>query len=223
MDKLLLALHIAAGNLALLAAAGAVIAPKGGRAHVWAGRAFTVGMTTIFLTAVPLALLRPSLFLLLIALFNFYLVAVGWLRARNRKGVPTRAEWGLTIAMIVTALGMGVRGAMMLAGGNSMGTVLVAFAGLGGYLAWRDLQGLRAQRFRGAERIASHLRRMLGGTIGAITAFAVTNVRIEPEFVVWLVPSLVLSPVVVYWSRRVRRPARATAPDRAFAETVAGS
>jgi hypothetical protein len=223
MDKLLLALHIAAGNLALLAAAGAVIAPKGGRAHTWVGRAFTVAMTTIFLTAVPLTLIRPNLFLLLVALFNFYLVASGWLRARNRKGLPTRAEWGLSIAMMLTAAGMAVRGAMMLAGGNSMGTVLVTFAGIGGLLAWRDLEGLRAQRFRGTERIASHLTRMLGGTIGAITAFAVTNVRIEPAFVVWLAPSLVFTPLIVYWNLRVRRRAATTAPAQAYAETPARS
>jgi hypothetical protein len=219
MYKLLLALHVVAGNLALLAAAGAMVASKGGRAHAWAGRAFTIGMTAIFVTALPMTLIKPNLFLLLVALFNFYLVATGWLRAKNRKGVPTPAEWALAIAMALTALGMVGRGALMLGGGSSMGVVLVAFAGIGGFLAWRDLAGLRAHRFHGVERIASHLTRMLGGTIGAITAFIVTNVRVEPAFVLWLGPSLVLTPLIVYWTMRVRRSRVAKATSAVYAGT----
>ena len=177
-------------------------------------------MTTIFLTAGPMTLIRPNLFLLLVALFNFYLVATGWLRARDRAGVPGRIEWGLAIGMALTAVGMAGRGAMMLGDGRSMGTVLVAFAGIGGALALRDLACLRAARFRGAERIASHLTRMLGGTIGAITAFIVTNVRFEPAFVLWLLPSVLLTPLIIYWDRRVRRPAR---PKPVVEDAYAGS
>jgi hypothetical protein len=53
-------------------------------------------------------------------------------------------------------------------------------------------------------RIAAHLGRMLGGTIAAVTAFTVVNVRIEPAFVVWLAPTVVLTPVIAYWTARVR-------------------
>jgi hypothetical protein len=45
---------------------------------------------------------------------------------------------------------------------------------------------------------------MLGGTIAAVTAFTVVNVRIEPAFVVWLAPTVVLAPVIAYWTARVR-------------------
>ena len=220
--KLLLAIHVVAGNLALLSAAGAVVFAKGGRAHAWTGRAFALGMTIIFLTAVPMTLIRPNLFLLLVALFNFYLVSTGWLRAKNRSGVPTRAEWALAGAMALVTVGMAIRGVMMLSAGVSMGVVLIAFAAIGGLLAFRDLSGLRAQIFRGKERIVSHLNRMLGGTIGAITAFVVTNVRFEPAFVLWLLPSLVLTPVIVYWSRKIRGGTRRPAP-AVYAETPVGS
>jgi hypothetical protein len=223
MYKLLLALHIAAGSLALLAAAGAVIAPKGGRAHAWAGRAFTAGMALIFLTAVPMTFMRPNLFLFLIALFNGYLALSGWMRASNRRGIPTKMEWAAAGVMAMTAVGMGGRGIFMLAHGDTMGIVLLVFTAIGGTLAISDVFALRAQSFRGKDRIASHLTRMLGGTTGALTAFLVVNVRLEPAFVLWILPSLVMTPLIVFWARRVRRPARRHAIEKPYAEGAAVS
>jgi hypothetical protein len=219
MYKVLLALHVVAGNVALLSAPGAVIVEKVGRAHAWIGRAFAIGMTVIFLTAVPMTVLKPNLFLFLVALFNFYMVSTGWLRATNRKGSPTRLEWAIAIGMVLAAIGMAGRSVMMLAAGHSMGIVLLVFALIGGALSLRDVVGLRQQKFRGTERIASHLTRMLGGTIGAVTAFIVTNVRLEPAFVLWLLPSVALTPLVIYWTRRVRRPVRRESSERGYATT----
>jgi hypothetical protein len=185
--RILLSIHIAAGLTALSSAA------------------------VVFLTALPMTLMKPNLFLLLIAVFSFYLASSGWLRARNRSGIPTAAEWIAAVAMVLAALAMGGRGVAMHAMGNSLGNVLLVFGGIGGLLAARDLTSLRAHRYRGTVRIAAHVGRMLGGTIAAVTAFAVVNVRIEPMFVVWLAPTVVLTPVIVYWNRRVRRPESKTA------------
>jgi hypothetical protein len=46
---------------------------------------------------------------------------------------------------------------------------------------------------------------MLGGTIAAVTAFTVVNVRLEPAVLVWLTPMVALTPLIVYWNVRVRR------------------
>jgi hypothetical protein len=209
MYRTLLGAHIVAGNVALFAAVGAMLSRKGGPIHLWSGRAFSIGMGVIFLTALPMSLMRPNVFLLLVALFNGYLAWSGWIRARNRGGEPITAEWLGASAMAGTAVVMLAGGVFMLVSGNLMGIVLVVFAGIGGGLAVADLRGMRSRRYRGAGRIASHLTRMLGATIGAFTAFLVVNVRVEPAFVVWIAPSLLLTPVVVYWGRRVRGPAAA--------------
>jgi hypothetical protein len=210
--SVLLSIHIAAGFTALSSAAVAVATPKGKRWHVYAGRAFVMGMAVVFLTALPMTVIKPNLFLLLIAIFSFYLAVSGWLRARNRSGIPVPAEWIVAVAMVLAAVAMGGRGIAMRAMGNSMGIVLLVFGGIGGLLAVRDLMSLRAHRYRGNVRIAAHVGRMLAGTIAAVTAFTVVNVRIEPMFVVWLAPTVVLTPVIVYWNRRVRRPEPKTAP-----------
>ena len=210
MYKVLLVLHIAAGYSALMAAILAVATRKGERWHVYAGRIFTAGMAVVFLTAVPMTAIKPNLFLLLIAVFSFYLALTGWMRARNRGSRPLLAEWIAAVVMALTSVAMGVRGAAMLGAGQSMGTVLLVFGGIGGVLAARDLSSLRDPRERATMRITAHVTRMLAGTIAAVTAFTVVNVRFEPAFVVWLAPTLVLTPLIVYWRLRIRRPAAAT-------------
>ena len=104
--RLLLSIHIAAGFTALLAALVAVVTTKGARAHVYAGRAFVVGMALVFGTALPMTVIKPNLFLLLVAIFSFYLALTGWLRARNRRGIPAPSEWVAASAMMLaTPLG----------------------------------------------------------------------------------------------------------------------
>ena len=92
--QILLVLHIAAGSIALLAAVLALVTAKGGTNHVRVGRVYALGMTVIFLTALPLAMLGANIFLLLIAVFSFYLVFAGWRFARNRRGRPQRRTQG---------------------------------------------------------------------------------------------------------------------------------
>ena len=106
-----------AGALALLTAVVALVTAKGGRYHILAGRTYAIATTVIFLTALPLAVLGSSIFLLLIAVFSFYLVLAGWRFARNRRGRPHSVDWLAAGVMGVTGLGMwgyavvlGVRG-----------------------------------------------------------------------------------------------------------------
>jgi len=204
--RLLLWLHIASGHVALAAAVGAMLTGKGSRWHVYTGRLFTLGMALVFVTAVPITLMRPNLFLLLVAIFSFYLALTGWLRARNRTGARLPGERVAAAAMAVVAIGMLARGVFMLAGGQSMGLVLVVFSGIGGTLAALDLRPAPGARYRGVTRIAGHLTRMLAGTIAAVTAFSVVNIRVEPAVIVWLAPTVVLTPLIVYWNVRIRRP-----------------
>ena len=67
---ILLVIHITAGSIALLTAFVALVTAKGGVIHIRAGRVYAIGMTVIFLTAVPLAALGANVFLLLIAFFS---------------------------------------------------------------------------------------------------------------------------------------------------------
>lgn len=156
MYTVFLSIHIAAGFAALIAAAVAVVTAKGDRAHVYAGRVFVIAMAVIFLTALPMTALKPNLFLALVAVFSIYLAFTGRLRARNPRGIPMPVEWIAGGVMLLTAVAMGARGIAVLRAGESMGTVLLVFAGIGGWLTWSDLTSLRGRRYTGTTRIVAH-------------------------------------------------------------------
>ena len=208
MYTLLLSIHIAAGFCCLLAAFGAIFTAKGQTWHVRSGRVFFWGMVVVFVTALPMTLLRPNLFLFLVAIFSFHQALTGWRTARNRTGRPAWIDWAAAGVMTAAGAGMLVFGAVLLASGEMMGLVLLAFGGLGGGFGLSDWRQLRRTPLTGKQRIAVHLTRMLGGTIATVTAFVVTNFQFSPPFVLWLAPTVVLVPLIVYWNRAILKSAK---------------
>lgn len=212
LSAILLTLHIGAGSLALLTASIAVITPKGRKWHIFSGRVYTIAMSLVFLTAVPLALLGASIFLLLIAFFSFYLVFAGWRFARNRRGAPHAVDWTATAIMLTTGLGMGVYAGILAGSGDSQWVTMTVFAGIAVALGVVDGLYHRVRRAAGGQRISRHLTSMLGGTIATITAVLVVNVETNPVWVAWILPTVIITPLITWWNFRVARQYR---PNRA--------
>jgi peptidoglycan/LPS O-acetylase OafA/YrhL len=141
-------------------------------------------------------------FLLLIGLFSFYLAWSGWRYAKRRRAAPYGLDRVAAALMAATSLAMLGYGVAMLVGGDSLGVALIVFGAIGGSLCAADLYGKRVDE---RARIASHLTRMLAATIATLTAFLVTNVTVEPAIVIWLLPTVVLTPVIALWNRRIMR------------------
>ena len=211
----LLVLHIAAGSIALLTAALALATAKGGANHVRVGRVYAISMTVIFLTAVPLAMLGTDMFLLLIAVFSFYLVFAGWRFARNRRGHPRPVDWAAVVIMGLTGLGMWGYGAVLGTQGDSQWVTMVVFGTLAGALALADGQFYRLMtggRSRaGKMRIQRHLSNMLAGTIATVTAVLVVNVDFNPVWVPWILPTVVMTPLITWWNIRIAKGSRVPA------------
>lgn len=201
---LFLAVHVAGGVLALVAASLALFSAKGKAAHVRAGRAFGMGMAAVTVGGLGLLALRPNLFLLCIALFSAWLVATGWRAARLRDGRPRAVDHALTWGMIALGAGMVGWGLWGLVQGHERAVVLAVFGGIGLCSALADLWATRRQ-VDGQRRIARHMTRMMGGTIAAVTAVLVVNGSALPDVVRWLAPTVVLVPVIVWWNVRLAR------------------
>ncbi len=203
----LLAIHIAAGFAAIVASLAAASSKALGlshRAHVATGRCFVWAMLGIVVTSLPLSLLGGSLLLLLVGILSGYLAFAGWREAVRPPGSGVLIDRVAAVLMVLAGLVMCGWGALALVGGSMGGIVLGVFGTIGLSLATTDLRriGRPAER---TTRIANHMVRMMGATIAVITAFLVVNVRFEPGWVVWIAPTAVLTPLIVAWSRLIRR------------------
>ena len=210
---ILLVIHIAAGSVALLTAFVALVTPKGGVIHVRAGRVYAIGMTLIFLTAVPLSLLGSDVFLLLIAFFSMYLVFAGWRFARNRSRRPQPVDWAAVAIMGLTGLAMWAYAIPLALSGDGQWVTMLAFGSIAVALAAADglffNQGRNGNRRpAGYRRIQRHLSNMMAGTIATVTAVMVVNVSMNPVWLPWLLPTIVITPLIVWWNVRTARQTR---------------
>ena len=205
LSAILLILHIGAGSLALLTAAIAAFTPKGQKWHVLTGRVYAIAMTLVFLTAVPLSLLGADILLLLIAFFSFYLVFAGWRFARNRRGAPHAVDWTATAIMLTTGLGMGLYAGVLAGSGDPQWVTMAVFAAIAVALGVADGLYHRLRRATGGRRVSRHLTNMLGGTIATITATLVVNVETNPEWIAWILPTVVITPFITWWNFRIAR------------------
>lgn len=205
LNAALLAIHIVSGSVALLTAAIALITQKGGVRHVWAGRVYAAAMTLIFLTSIPLAILGSSILLLLVAIFSFYLVFAGWRFARNYTGKAQPVDWTAITAMTLTALGMWGYAAVLARSGDSQWVTLTLFGLIALGLSLADARFYHAGNVRGATRISRHLTNMMAGTIATVTAVLVVNVDTNPVWLGWILPTLLITPLIVWWNFRIAR------------------
>lgn len=202
----LLIIHIVSGYLALSAGTTAIIARKGQKLHRKAGRIFVISMLGVGASALSMSLMKGNQFLLHIGIFTMYQVYGGWRALRQRDLRANPADW--TIATLGLA-----NGAVMLFTGN---IVLMVFGGISVLLGTGDLRThLRVVRGQEIHRLAwlrKHIGMMMGAFIATVTAFIVVNVNdFQPAWALWLAPTAIFMPVMLYHTRRVMR----TAPKRA--------
>ena len=201
----LLPIHILAGTIALLAAAFAICSEKGKKIHITAGRTYYWGMAGIFLTALPMSIITSNVFLFLIAFFSFYLAFAGRRFAQNRKGTASIVDWIAVGLMIAAGLSMWVLAVFNSIENNSQYITLTVFGFIAIALGYSDYKTYKQQEATGKKRIARHLSNMMGGTIALVTAVLVVNVDIEPEWIWWVLPTVLIVPFIVWWNFKIMK------------------
>tara|TARA_B000000609_G_C24120002_1_gene319020 strand:+ start:230 stop:865 length:636 start_codon:yes stop_codon:yes gene_type:complete len=199
----LLVAHIFAGCISLIAAVFAVVSSKGKQAHILAGRTYFWGMAVIFLTAIPMSISSSNVFLFLIAIFSFYLAYAGMKFARNRTGTANLFDWVAVGLMVFSGLAMWFLALVYFMNNNSQYITLTVFGFIAISLGYMDFRSYRNKSAIGKQRIARHLTNMLAGTIAVITAVLVTNLSIEPVFILWILPTIIISPLIFWWNRKI--------------------
>ena len=200
---ILLSIHILAGSVALVSAALALSTEKGKKFHVLIGKAYFWSMVIIFLTAIPMSIITGNVFLFLIAIFSFYLAFSGMRFAKNRTGVPTRVDLIAVNFMFLSGIGMWILAIIFFIDNDSQFITLIVFGFLALFLGYGDFQTFKDQTAIGKERIAKHLTNMMGATIAVVTAVLVVNPPTNPEWVWWILPTVLITPVIFWWNKKV--------------------
>lgn len=202
----LLAVHITAGGVALLSGIFSSMVKQYDWPHHWHrrfGQCFFYSMVVILFTAIPMSLMTNNMFLLFIAVFSFYFAHAGWRYAKNKTGRATREDWIAVSVMTFICLGMFVYALVLWGRDDGQQVTLIVFSVLGIISVVRDAYSLYTSSFAGKQRIALHATMMLAGVIATVTAFVVTNFTTHPEYILWIAPSILIVPYIIYWNIRL--------------------
>jgi hypothetical protein len=192
--------HILFAAIALAVAPCAMLTRKGRTWHRRWGKTYFWSMAFVALTAVVMSVIRSGLFLLMIAIFSFYLAFSGY-RILYRKSPQQRArggDWLAVVAMLVGGGGLFIYGISQILGGR-FGLHAIVFGTIGILLASADVRSFLRPPIDITEWWFTHMIRMLAAYIATVSAFSVVNFQFLPPLVRWLWPTVIGGVGIVLW------------------------
>ena len=218
MDRMmtsLLAVHIAAGSVALASMFVPLVTRKGGLTHRRAGWVFVAAMATVSATALVLSGYRIffdprpeardfGLFLFFVAVLTASAVSAGVRVLRFKNRTSARVHWwdtGLPALLTVSSVALAGYGIW------SGQVLLVAFSAIGLLTGAGSLRYWLRPPSSPMHWWFEHMGSMLGGCIAAVTAFLVVSgdsFGIWP-MAAWLAPSVIGSLTIGIWTTYYKR------------------
>ena len=208
--RLTLWVHILAGTVALIVAPIALMTVKGGPTHRRWGKVYFWAMGVVAATAVVVAYWRNIPFLMLTAVFSFYLALSGYralyLKRPDLGQRPAAFDWiaaGITLVASATLVTLGITKPTPRFQELSKVAIVFGFIGL-------TISGFDVLRFLRppADKRAwwyKHMANMIGSYIAAVTAFSVVNLHSLPTTVRWLWPTAIGTPLITAWITYYKR------------------
>jgi hypothetical protein len=210
----MLALHIIAGGLGIVAGFAAMVFAKGSPRHRLAGNVYTISMLVMCSSAfIVAAFFRPDKLNLVAATLTFYLVASAWLTVRSKPDAPGRLEYA---AMAIGGLAaiLGLVFASRASGGIAAGYLF--FGAIAAASVASDLRYALRRTITATQRLVRHLWRM-GFTLFIATASLFLGQA--KHLPAWITEpklngliTLLSVGLLVYWLFSVRRRGRKARP-----------
>lgn len=199
-----LLLHATAGGFALLSGLIAIFTKKGAKKHIKGGQVYFWSMLIVIVSGLIVGVYRGNIFLQTIAVFSFYMAFTGKRCLRYKKEIkPTALDWFASILSLLVAsfmLYLGIKAILKIGFAGAVPMLLV-FGMMLFAMSFGDLRKMKSKKFVKNAWLYEHISRMGGSFIATSTAFLLVNIQIEPVWVMWLLPTVVGTPMIVLASR----------------------
>jgi uncharacterized membrane protein len=197
--KALLTVHVACGFGSFLLAPVALATAKGGKQHRRWGMVYLWAMGGVAVTALPMALYRPVLFLAMVAVFSFYAAFSGYrvlqLKDLARGGSAKPMDWIAGVLTFASSLLLALLGAFDPKAIQGFGIVAIVFGLLGMRLASVQMLSFVRKPKEKMFRWYTHL----GNFIGTLPRLLGNHVWL------WLWPTAVGIPAIVLTTAYYKR------------------
>jgi uncharacterized membrane protein len=200
---ILLTIHIIGGGLSLLFGLYILLTKKGDKIHKLIGTIYHFSMLASSLIAIPMTYLHPNLFLSMVSIFTIYMLVTGkrYLKITGIEKV-TKLDWVYTAIMFLCGCAFFMIGIYLLVKGNQFGIVLVVFGLISIGLCKTDYENFTDQSKFSNVYLTTHIQRMVGSYIASVTAFIVVNNTYLPDILGWLLPTLMITPLIFKWTKK---------------------
>jgi uncharacterized membrane protein len=181
-----------------------IILRKAGKLHKNMGKYYVAAMFLATLSGTILATFMGSSFLFLIGIFSFYLCYSG-MRIVTFKRIENTAQfkWYDKMVAIITVLFALLMVTLGFIDSKTMAfkfnPILLVFGVMSFIFSFTDLLmylNVKWRKYPKTYWLGTHIGRMIGSYISAVTAFLVVNVQIEQMWIIWFAPTLIGSALI---------------------------
>ena len=201
----LLYIHIAGGGISLLLGFIILCLKKGDKIHKNIGNIYFYALLTASVFAIPMSYLHPNYFLFIISVFTIYMLLTGK-RYLQKKSIinVTNTDWLLTVLMAVCGTAFIGSGILHIMKFNSFGIVFIVFGSISYLFVYQDKINFTGQSTIKNFFLITHLQRFIGSYIASTTAFLVVNNKVLPGVIAWLLPTILIVPLIIKWTRKYK-------------------
>ena len=199
--KILLVIHILFGGIGLLIGTILMLLKKGDANHKKLGLLFFISMLINAFCSLVLAIIHPNLFLFIIGIFSIYLAITGRRHLKVKLFTLQKDavlyDWILSILMVMFGF------ILIIYGWMNEQMIYLFFGILTFFLSSREMYVFYTKKYPEQYFIKSHIGRMIGSYITALTAFIVVNdFGYFPNYIKWIGPTILFVPLIIYWQKK---------------------
>ena len=201
--------HIIFGSFALISGVLAIVFNKGGKGHNTSGKIYYWSMIGIGITAFGIAIPKGNLFLLMVGGFSTYMTLTGYRFLQFRRNSNLKfGTWDFLFIAIgfLTVLIPSIY--LIQHDWGKIGgifPVFLVFSGILMTMLTGDLiHSKKLHSYPKGWFLSRHISRMLGAFIATVTAFLVQNWQTDPVYIAWLLPTVILVPLIIYFTKKFK-------------------